>query len=178
MKLEIPFDENIYSEQTTLYFNQFWNKNLKKNKERIYWAIPLTIVGIFLVKKENNLGFFSLGIGIHYLINFYTYYRHYKTIKTKHFELTNSEIDGQKSAGQNTILEFNEEYFRFKNYKYDTKIKWNAFKNYQVIDKNLFLDLEIGYKPSYILGEKEVGKDKFNEIVEFIKKKSKQFGKN
>ena len=53
------------------------------------------------------------------------------------------------------------------------KIKWNAFKSYRIRDKNLFLDLETGNNVSYILGESEVGKEKFGELVEFIKKKIK-----
>ncbi|WP_375325047.1 hypothetical protein [Flagellimonas sp. GZD32] len=173
MKLEIPFDENIYSEQTSLNFNLAWNENLKNNKKRLYWGIPSIIFGAFLTYQENYLGILFLGIGIHYGINFYDFYSHYKKNKTKYLELIKSEIDGQKSSNQDSIWEFNEEYFRYKYYKYDAKIKWNAFKSYRIIDKNLFLDLEVGNNSSYILGESEVGKEKFEEIIEFVKMKIK-----
>lgn len=171
MKLEIPFNESIYSEQTTLNFNLAWDENLKKNKKRLYWAVPSIIFGAFLTYQENYLGFLFLGIGIHYIINFYDYYSYYKTNKTKYLELVKSEIDGQKSANQDSIWEFKEDYFRYKYYKYDAKFKWNAFKGYRIIEKNLFLDLEVGNNSSYILGESEVGKEKFEEIIEFVKKK-------
>jgi len=171
MKLEIPFEENIYLEQTTLNFTLAWKDNLKKNKKRLYWALPSIIFGAFLVYRENYLGFLFLGIGLHYAINFYDYYSYYKKSKTEYFELIKSEIEGQKAAGQNSLWEFNDDHFRYKYYKYDAKIKWNAFKSYRIIDKNIFLDLEVGNNSSYILGEIEVGKDRFEEIIEFVKKK-------
>ena len=94
MKLEIPFNENIYSEQATLNFNLAWKENLKNKKKRLFWAIPSIIFGAFLTHQENYLGFLFLGIGIHYIVNFYDYYSYYKRNKTNYLERIKSEIHG------------------------------------------------------------------------------------
>ena len=56
-------------------------------------------------------------------------------------------------------------------YKYEAKIKWNAFKSTRVIDKNLFIDLNIGNNSSYVIGETELGTENFDKVTEFIKSK-------
>lgn len=171
MKFELPFKEQIYNEQMTLNFNTVWNKNLKKNKKRLIWAIPMILLGGLIIYGENNLGFLFIAIGIHYLINFYDYYSFYKKSKNTFFELVETEKIGQIKANENSFWEFNDDHFRYKDYKYEAKIKWEAFKSNRIIDKNLFLDLNVGNNSSYILGEIEIGTENFNKITEFVKSK-------
>lgn len=171
MKLDIPFDENIYTKQVTLNFDLVWKENLKNNKKRLYWAIPALAFGAFLLLGDLYVGFIFIGVGIHYAINYYDYYQFYKKSKSTYFELVKSEIEGQKVANENSIWEFNDDHFGYKYYKFEAKIKWTAFKGYRVIDNNLFFDLEAGNNFSYILGKSEVGQEKFEEIIEFTKRK-------
>ncbi|ULC58413.1 hypothetical protein MBM09_10815 [Flaviramulus sp. BrNp1-15] len=171
MKFEIPFEEQIYKEQMTLNFNTTWSKNLKKNNKRLIWAIPFILLGGLIIYGENYLGFLFIAIGIHYLINFYDYYSYHKKSKAKFFELIEMEIIGQKNANENCIWEFNEDHFRYKDYKYEAKIKWEAFKSNRIIDKNIFLDLNVGNNSSYVLGEIEIGTENFIKVTEFVKNK-------
>ncbi|GAA4276002.1 hypothetical protein [Aquimarina mytili] len=171
MKLEIPFIEQIFKEQLTLNFKITWRENLERNKKRLFWAIPFIIIGSIMLYGNDNLGFISVAIGIHYVFNFFNYYLSYKKSKKKYFDLVASEIDNEKRANQNAIWNFNEDHFGMKNYKYEVKIKWGAFKSYRIISDNLFLDLDVGTNLSYILGEKEIGLEKYNEVVEFVKHK-------
>ncbi|MUU79904.1 hypothetical protein [Winogradskyella endarachnes] len=174
MKFELPFNEQTYNEQMTLNFNTAWNDNLKKNKKRLILAIPMILLGGLIIYGENYLGFLFIAIGIHYLINFYDYYSYYKKSKNNFFELVKTEKNGQLDAGENSVWEFNDEYFRYKDYKYEAKIKWEAFKSTRVIDKNLFIDLNVGNKSSYVIGETELGTENFNKVTEFVKTKVKK----
>ena len=54
MKFELPFKEQIYDEQMTLNFNTAWNDNLKKNKKRLIWAIPMILLGGLIIYGKNN----------------------------------------------------------------------------------------------------------------------------
>ncbi|MBJ6367520.1 hypothetical protein [Snuella sedimenti] len=171
MKFEIPFDENIYREQMILNFNIAWNENLKKNKRNLYWSIPIIIIGGLIVYGQDYIGFIFIAIGTHFAINGFKYYSFYKKTKKKYFDLIESEIQGQKIANENSLWEFNKDYFRYKYYKYDAKIKWEAFKSYRVIDKNLFLDLEVGNNSSYIIGEKEIGNTELKKVIDFANEK-------
>lgn len=174
MKFELPFNEQIFNEQMTLNFNTAWKDNLKKNKKRLIWAIPMILLGGLIIYGENNLGFLFIAIGMHYLINFYDYYSYYKKSKNTFFELVETEKKGQIDADENSIWEFNDDHFGYKDYKYETKIKWEAFNSTRVIDKNLFIDLNVGNNSSYVIGDSELGTENFNKVTEFVKAKVKK----
>jgi hypothetical protein len=171
MKFELPFNEQIYKEQIILNFNTAWNKNLKNNKKRLILVVPMILMGVLIIYGGNNIGFLFLAIGIHNLINFYEYYSFYKKNKNVFFELVEKEKSNQIEANENSIWEFTEDHFRYKDYKYEAKIKWKAFKSFRVIDKHLFLDLDVGDKSAYTIGETEIGAENFNKLIEFVKLK-------
>jgi hypothetical protein len=155
----------------TLNFHTAWKENLKNNRKRLFWVVPMILMGGLLLHGENNLGFLFLAIGIHYLINFYDYYSFYKKSKKDFFKLVEKEKNGQIAANENSVWEFTDDYFSYKDYKYEAKIKWKAFKSFRVIDKNLFLDLGLGNDSSFVIGEIEIGTENFNRLLEFLKVK-------
>ena len=171
MKFELPFKEQLYNEQMILNFNTAWNKNLKNNKKRLFWAIPMTLLGGLIIYGKNNLGFLFIAIGIHNLINFYDYYVFYKKSKNTFFEVIEREKKEYIEASENSIWEFNDEYFRYKDYKFEIKIKWKTFKSIRVIDNNLFIDLDLENHSSYILGETEIGTENFHKLIDFVRNK-------
>ena len=171
MKFEIQFNEQVYNQQMTLNFNTAWNENLKKNKKMLFSAIPIILLGALIVYGNNSFGFLVIAFGFHYLLNVYNYYSFYKKSKNIFYELVKKEKIGQTEANENSFWEFNEDYFRYKDYKYESKIKWEAFKGSRIIEKNLFLDLNIGNNSSYILGETEIGRENFLNVTEFVKNK-------
>lgn len=168
MKFEIPFREEIFKKQMILTLNNAWSINLKNNKRNLIWAVPMILFGGLMVYGESDTGFLLIAIGIHYLVNFYNYYSYYKESKTEFLKLVNNEINRQKNANENSVWEFTENYFRYKDYKYETKMKWEMFKNYRIIEKNLFLDLNVSENSSYVLGEEEIGIESFQKITEFV----------
>lgn len=171
MKFEIPFNEQVYYEQMTLNFNTAWNENLKKNKKMFFFAIFLILFGALINYGKNNIGFLAIAFGIHYLINGYNYYFFYKKSKDVFYELVEKEKIGQQKANVNSFWEFNDDHFIYKDYKYEAKIKWEAFISSRIIEMNLFLDLNVGNNSSYVLGETEIGIEKFLQVSEFVKNK-------
>lgn len=171
MKYEIAFDKKIYYDQTAINFNVAWNKNLKKNKRNLFFSILLIVLGFLIIYGKNKLGYPSLFVGIYYLIDGIRYLLFYKKQRDRYFDLVNSEMIKHEKAQETTIWEFNEDYFSYKDYKYEAKIKWNAFKGYRIINKNLFLDLEIGNASSYIIGAIEIGNEEFDKLLNFVERK-------
>jgi hypothetical protein len=56
---------------------------------------------------------------------------------------------------------------------YDYSIKWEAFKGYRILEKNLFLQLRESIDQSFIIGEVEIGEQPFAEVVAFVNKRLK-----
>lgn len=174
MKFNIPFDELIFRKQMNLNFNTVWNDNLKNNKKLLIWVSIMIPLGGLIIYAGNYVGFLLIATGLHHLVNFFNYISYYKKSKSNFFELVESEITNQKEANEICIWEFNEDHLRYKDYRCDTKIKWEAFSGVRIIDKNLFLDLNVGNNSCYIIGEDEVGIEHFQNLIDFVKNKIKK----
>ncbi len=171
MKLEIPFDDKIYTKQTSLNFDLTWKNNLSQHRYRLLLGIFMILVGIFMINGEKYFGYCLIGFGIHYLTNFIDNFLNYRKSKKKYNRLVKSEITGQINSKENSIWEFNEGDFYYKDFKFETKLKWFIFTGYRIIESNLFLDIDVGPILSYIISEDEIGKEKFEKVTEFVKKK-------
>lgn len=172
MKFEIPFDKNIHEEQNKLSFDLAWSKNLKKRRENLILGIILIILGILILIGQNNIGVIFIGMGILSLIFCYRANDYYIKNKKNYFDIINTEAEECLQAVDNEIWEFQEDYFRYKNYKQDSTLKWNAFSSLKKINETIFLDTNIGIR--FILSEKEVGSEKFEQIITFLENKIKQ----
>ena len=54
MKFEIPFNKQIYKEQMELNFNTAWKDNLQKNKKRLFYGIPIVLIGLLIAYVLGN----------------------------------------------------------------------------------------------------------------------------
>ncbi len=171
MTFELPFHEKIYSDQMNLAFNLAWKTNLKKNKRRLYWGIPSLLFGVFQIFLENYLGFLFLGLGLHYLINYFEFYNFYRIRKRTYFNMVTSEIGKQKEVAINTVWEFNDEYFAVRDYIHDIKIKWSGFESFSIIENTLLLYLNYHTSPSYTISKTELEETDFEKIIAFLETK-------
>jgi len=174
MKFEIPFIEEIYKNQVKLNFDFVWKKTIKKNKKTLLTSIVLFLLGFLIIYGNDNIGYILIAFSIYGFIEFYRIQSAYKKSKLNYFTITENEIIKQIEISEKSIWEFNDEYFRYKDYKYDAKINWIAFKGYRIIENNIFLDLNVGNFSSYILSQVEVGNDNFNEIIQLVDQKVKR----
>lgn len=171
MKYDIPFNEVNFKQQMKLNFDLVWNINFKKNKKNFFWSIGYIILGILIINWKSNLGYIFIAIGLHFLIISYRYYSFYKKNKNRYFNSINLELEVQKNLNFTDVLEFNEDYFFFKNHKMEAKINWIAFKNFRIVNKNLFLYIDELNTISYILGQNEIGDNEFEKVIRFIETK-------
>lgn len=90
----------------------------------------------------------------------------YKENKKKYFETIYNEIEIRKNTSDSSIWELHDDYFLYKDYQQDSKLKWVAMLKYTRINETIFVDSKVGIR--FMLSEKEVGKDKFEEIITFL----------
>lgn len=84
MIFEIPFKESVFREQMTLNFKLVWKENLSKNKLSFIASSISILLGIVVIYIGNMTGFIFIALGLHYLVNFLTYYSFYKKSKKKY----------------------------------------------------------------------------------------------
>ena len=171
MKLHIPFKSSIYKEQLLLYLDQHWAKTLKQNNNNRFIYSFLAVFGILILYGKSDAGFLFIFIS---LIGFFNYYRVrnlYKKAQKQILETVQKESEAQMLYNEPTILECNEEYMIYKNYKFDIKLRWFAFKTYRVIDGHLFIDLDQPTNASYIFSKDEMKTEEFDQLIAFIDRK-------
>lgn len=166
INLEIPFNKEIYIEQNKLNFDTAWAKHLKNNKRNTIISIVLISLGILIIIGKNNVGGLFCAIGLFGLYMVYRMNVTYKENKKKYFNATYNEVKNKEDAYDCPIWQFHDDYFLFKDYQQDLKLKWMAVVRYTRIDETILLDSKIGVR--FILSEKEVGKEKFEEIIAFL----------
>jgi hypothetical protein len=171
MKFEIPFDEEIYKKQVMLNLSITWEKLLKKSKNNLFFYIFFISMGLLAIYGKNNIGVIFIIVGLYGLLECYKINTAYRNSKKAHLKLIENEIKEQIESNEFSIWEFNDEYLRYKDYKFETKVKWIAFKNYRIIEDNIFLDLDLGNHSSYILSKEEIGNDSFENIIKLVNTK-------
>ena len=172
MKFEIPFDEIIFKKQIELTFKTSWKKYTKETREIGVLSIVFSLFAIVVLYGNGiGVGTFFLIISIAGGISFYQRMNNYKNAKIETEKIMNETIVKWKENPTST-WEFEDDYFRFKNYGGEYKINWDNFKHYQIIDDTLLF----GHKKdsnSFTISESELGKEKFSQIINFIKSKIK-----
>lgn len=173
MILKTPFNKNILYHQHKLNFDVVWKENLKVNKRRIIFGIISVTVGSLIVFGEDNMGFLFIGLGIHYLVNFYQFWAHYSKNKKRYFKEVQTEIEGFENNEQINVFEFTNDYLGYSDYKHEAKLKWFAFKGYRLIEDTLFIDLHAKNGISYIISKSEIHENQWDEILSIVKEKIK-----
>ncbi|MEM0576881.1 hypothetical protein [Flavobacterium polysaccharolyticum] len=169
MKFELKFDEDIFRNQMDLLRDLAWKDKIVYYKNSHFLGIFLFIIGCMLFyERPNLLGItfiiFSLGILIPYIYYYFkikSSYKGFEAAKIKEIE-----------ANKNLIFhwEFTEQCLIEKVLDYERVFNWDDFIVYLIRDNNLLLITK--NHESMILGEVEVGKENFEEIIDFVEKRN------
>lgn len=174
MKFDIPFIKEIYIEQSKLKFDLIWKKIVKKNNHTLIVGIISIAMGSLVMIGKNNIGIIFIIMGAFFLLQFYKIRTVFLKAKNRYFSAVETEAKNQIEAEQNSIWEFTDEYFRYKDYKVDYKTNWSVFKSFRIINDNLFLDINAENSSSYIVSKKEIGEENFESLVSLVEQKIKK----
>lgn len=125
----------------------------------------------FMWFNDVPAGHFLIGIGgLIGLTSWFLFVRYNKAKKATQ-NIIKIEIEQNTEWKENLIWEFAKDYVRFKDYKYDLRIKWFYFKTYRVIDDHLFLDQNMHRTAAFIISKKEIGATNFVKVIALAKEK-------
>lgn len=171
MKIEIPFSEEIYKEQSDLVFSNLWKNELKNNYLKLFWGLLSLILGLIVLYNGRETGYILIGISIHYFIIFYNYYDYYKNSKLSYYKEMEEFIAHSNKLNEVSIWVFEEHYFKNAYDGWEAKYNWRHLKRYEIIGKNLLVYLINKDTSPFMLSELEVGPENFQKIIEILDKK-------
>lgn len=177
MIFEIPFDSKKALGQYKLRLKLTFKKNLITSGKNLFAAGIITFFAWMTISDKSNVGYFFLALGLFYLFNAIQYFIYYIKTANKLKRIYQESVELREKNKDIMTWEFNDDFFRYKDMYYDNSIKWEAFKGYKIIQKNLFLLLAESIDQSFIIGEEEIGVQEFAMVIASINEKIKDIGK-
>ena len=171
MKFELIFDKDIYNKQMDLLFDLAWKRKIAYYKNSQYLGSLLIIIGISLIynrPKIFGIGYVLIFFGLTNLVPFVYYYFKIKTMYKKLEVAKAAEIEIYSDV-KKISWELTEESFIINAENQLKTLPWEEFTMYIIKEDNVIL-ITKDCRP-FILGEIEVGKEKFKMITSFVEKK-------
>lgn len=174
MRFEFTFNPALNQKQNDLNFNLTWKPLLSKTKTNVLNASAIFLIGALFVYWGYNVAWVMVVIGLHFMVNSFYYYRHYRKVKRNYADLVESFGKEYSQAGEKLVWEFLEDSFHYSDFKCDITVRWEAFDGYRVIENSLFMDTKAGgMAQGWILDPNEVGQENFDKIISFLDEKIK-----
>ena len=173
MKFEIPFNSDIYLNQTELIIPLIYKPYLKDARESLIVGLISTLIGISIIIGKSYLGIVFIFMGVFYVVKAYPKFQLYKKLKSTYFQKIKEKVAEVESDFGNGIFEFKDDSIGYADKNITRDIKWTEFKGYKVIESNLIMPLEPEKGDIMIIGESEIGNVNFQKIVDFVKTKLK-----
>ena len=176
MTFEIPFDKRISIAQYTLQLKMTIKKNLGKSSMNVLGAGVILLIASFMISDKHTPGYFFLSLGLFYLFNALHFFWYYIKRSRRLKKLYHDMVILREEHNDTTTWRFEPDAFGYKDMYYDYLIKWEAFKGYRVVVRNLFLQLRESIDQSFLIGEVEIGERPFAEVVTFVNERLKNLG--
>jgi hypothetical protein len=176
MTFEIPFDKDISMAQYTLRLNTTFKKNIGKSSFNALGAGVILLFASFMISDKRTPGYFFLSLGLFYLFNALHYFWYYIKTSRKLKKIHHDLVTLRDEQSDTTKWRFEPDTFGYKDMYYDYLIKWEAFKGYRVVERNLFLQLRESIDQSFIIGEVEIGQQPYAEVIAFVGERLKNLG--
>lgn len=174
MRFEIPFDEKISRRQNELWFKNVFHKKVKQNKSGFYFGLGFILLGALIIYGKNDLGHLFLLFGLFIVIIAYRYYRYYRKRKKIFFESIESLIQEFKKNESSIIIEFGDENYYYKDFRYEVSMNWSIFYGFKLIENTLFIFFDKEKLAPHMIGKEEVGKENFDKIIQLLNRKKRK----
>ncbi|WP_299626830.1 hypothetical protein [uncultured Tenacibaculum sp.] len=131
MKFEIPFNSDIYLNQTKLIIPLIYKPYLKDVRESLIVGIISTLIGISIIIGKSYLGIVFIVMGVFYLVKAYPKFELYKKLKSTYFEKIKEKVAEVESDFGIGIFEFKDDSIGYADKNITRDIKWTEFKEYK-----------------------------------------------
>ncbi len=174
MQFEIPFEEKFSRKDSKLIFDRYWKEPLKKNKKLLYFILPTLLIGGLIIYGNDNIGFVFIAMGLYSLYKYKNLLNQYKISQKIYFKEVEKHVEAYLSHKQNIIWKFEDERFCYADYRMDLKINWFSFKEFEILDDSLILELRDNITAIFVLSKEEIGNQNFEAIIAFLETKIKK----
>jgi len=173
MTFEIPFNSRITTEQHELILKLTFRNHLKRNTYSFLLSVLIMLLVFPTVRDGDVTGYFFLGAGSILFINSLRYFWFYRKRAAKFRQEYKEMIDVREKNKNVSTWEFADDHFGYKDMHFEFRIKWEAFKGYQIVERNLFLQLTSSIGQSFIITEREIGTNEYKSVLELVRRKIK-----
>ena len=176
MTYVIPFEKDISIAQYALRLKLTFKKNLSRSAVNVLGAGVILLFASFMLSDKRTSGYFFLSLGLFYLFNALHYFWYYIKTSRRLKKIYHDMVILREAQKDTTTWRFEPDAFGYKDMYYDYLIKWEAFKGYRVVERNLFLQLRETIDQSFIIGEVEIGQQPYAEVIAFVGERLKNLG--
>ena len=170
MKYIIPFDPNIFIEQTQLILPYILYKQRDEVKKALGVVIIFIVLGIVFLLADHELNALFFSVSIFCVFNLYFKNEKYRDFKFEYLRQLRNEIERTDPLFDG-IFEFRDECVRISNNNSCTWNNWNSYKGYKIVKSNLILFHKTEPNRIIVIDKAEVGANNFMQILEFVQGK-------
>lgn len=168
MTLTIPFDAEIYKEQSLSVFDMIWAKALKGKRTCLWYGLGTSAFGSLMVFGKSKGGYVFIALGIMFLFWYIIVGRNYNQKKKEYVALLDKVAAQHVASGQPLYWEIEASHFRYKDCRQDLTLQWIVFTGIHRVGNSFYLEME--HKPYFPLSEREVGPEKYQEALALFEK--------
>lgn len=174
MIIKTSINPEVFTHKAELNYQFVIGKQQKLNFWRLLWAALGVLIGGLLVYNDDYVGFFFIGIGLHFLINFFNFQSQYAKTKESFTREVSAFLDQFEGAEQSCLWEFNQEHLGYSDAFMELKVKWTALTGFRLLEEVLFVDADpIGNNP-LMLAKSEVSEEEWDSIMALVNEKLTQ----
>lgn len=168
LRIEIPFDENIFVKQSMLKWALTNNKTMRNIKSALIgWAIVF-VLGVSLgIEKKQYVNILTI---ISTLILVYEFLLLIVLVRRRNkFRKDISKIAADlKAKNDKSNFEFTDQHFRYADNQMEIKLNWEEFCSYSEKENNLFLNQTDSFEYSHVFGQSELTKENYDALKKFL----------
>jgi len=148
-----------------MLYEMGYGREKRYYKNSNYLGFGFFFIGIVAIAGNANIGYLLMILGLADLIQYYHFFFKQKKI-TQEYEEQQLEIVALLKENPKVVFEFNDEFFRYSDYRENTTIEWNEFSTFIENDENVFI-ITKNFQP-FVLGKSEIGNENYNKILNFV----------
>jgi hypothetical protein len=171
MEFDVPFDQNYYTKKNKL---RWWLASKREMRTSLI-LFSLGVIGLLYtyVSSPNIdlVSLFSNALLGAFVLNLFLNYLKYR--KGLSVIAQNARLESKLKINSKKVpeWEFGEDYFRYQDSEMDYKLSWRSMKGYFLHSGHIFILQSGGLMDAIIISEEQLGSEKFDKIVEFVKLK-------
>lgn len=175
MRIEFPFNEQLHVKMYEDYLRVTYERINSKLQMNLVSGGFLVVFGIGMpllkVLPFKWMDVAAITFGSTYLL--ITLSAITRNLKYKKYfrDRLRDECAALRASQQPIVIEYDEEWFSLENVFAMSRLKWEWFEGYRLIENNLYLDINRTINLCFIVNRQYVGDAHFDELVELVSRK-------